>query len=84
MELLWYALVGLIAGILAKAVMPGSRKEPSGCIMTSLLGIGGAVLVGWLMRTFMGSNGQGGLIPSIIGATIGACLLIWLMRNLLK
>jgi len=80
--LLWWILVGLLAGILAKALMPGSRKEPSGCIMTMVLGVAGSVLVGFLMRTFMKSPGSGGLLASILGATIGAMLLIAIFRKL--
>lgn len=79
---LWWILVGLVAGILAKMLMPGSRKEPSGCIMTILLGIAGSVIVGFLMRNFMNTPGSGGLLGSIVGATIGAMLLIFLFRKM--
>lgn len=78
----WWILVGLIAGILAKTLMPGSRKEPSGCLMTTVLGIAGSVTVGYLMRTFLHSPGSGGLLGSIVGATIGAMLLIFIFRKL--
>lgn len=84
MDILWFALVGIVAGALAKAIMPGDKKEPKGCLWTMMLGIGGSILVGWTMRNLLGSTGQGGLISSIIGATIGACALIWLMRKFLK
>ena len=79
--LIWWIIVGLLAGILAKALMPGTKKEPSGCLMTMLLGVAGSVLVGFLMRTFFGTAGSGGLIGSIIGATIGAMVLIALFRK---
>lgn len=79
---LWWILVGLVAGILAKTLMPGSRKEPSGCVMTILLGIAGSVIVGFLMRNFMNTPGSGGLLGSIVGATIGAMLLIFIFRKM--
>lgn len=79
---LWWILVGLVAGILAKMLMPGNKKEPSGCILTILLGIAGSVLVGFLMRTFLNTPGSGGLLGSIVGATIGAMLLIFIFRRL--
>jgi len=41
-----WIIVGLIAGVIAKVIMPG--KDPGGCAVTMLLGIGGAVLAGWL------------------------------------
>ena len=82
-NLLWFILVGFIAGSLAKMVMPGDKKEPSGCLMTILLGIGGAVLMGFIADLFLG-GGNGGLIPSLFGATLGAVILIWLFRNVGK
>ena len=79
---LWWILVGLVAGILAKMLMPGNKKEPSGCIMTIVLGIAGSVIVGFVMRTFLNTPGGGGLLGSIVGATIGAMLLIFIFRKL--
>ncbi|MBX3120491.1 MAG: GlsB/YeaQ/YmgE family stress response membrane protein [Fimbriimonadaceae bacterium] len=81
---IWLLVIGLIAGALAKAIMPGDKMEPKGCLMTSLLGIAGSVLVGFTMRTFLGTSGGGGLIGTIVGATIGACILIWLGRVFTK
>lgn len=83
MVFLWWILIGLVAGVLAKLIMPGGDREPKGCIMTILLGIAGSVLVGFLMQTF-GAQGQGGTIPTIVGATIGACILIFLFRKFWK
>ncbi len=81
--MLYYIIIGLIAGILAKALMPGSSKEPKGCIMTILLGIAGAVIMGFIADMFLG-GGQGNFIASLIGATIGAMILIFLARKLWK
>jgi uncharacterized membrane protein YeaQ/YmgE (transglycosylase-associated protein family) len=73
----WIAwiLIGALAGAIAKAIMPG--RDPGGCIVTILLGIGGAVLAGWL-GNMLGwyRQGQGaGFIAAIVGAII--ILFIW-------
>lgn len=78
---IWWIVVGGLAGILAKALSPGNKGEPQGCILTILLGIAGSVLVGFIMRNILGTSGGGGLIGSIIGATIGAFVLILLFKK---
>lgn len=83
MNLFYWIIVGLVAGVLAKAVTPGSDREPKGCIMTVLLGVAGSVVMGFIMTTVFGGGG-GGLIGTIIGATIGAVLLILAFRKFWK
>jgi uncharacterized membrane protein YeaQ/YmgE (transglycosylase-associated protein family) len=63
-------LLGLLAGALAKLLMPG--KDPGGCIVTILLGIAGAVLGTWLGRLLhlYGPNEQAGFIGAVVGAFI--------------
>ncbi len=62
-----WIIIGLIAGALAKLIMPGD--DPGGIIVTILIGIAGAFVGGWLANLIgMG----GGWIWSIIVATIGA------------
>lgn len=70
MGLIWMALIGLLAGALAKLIMPG--KDPGGLVVTALLGIAGAFVGGFLLRAIGGEGGPAGLI----GATIGAILLL--------
>jgi uncharacterized membrane protein YeaQ/YmgE (transglycosylase-associated protein family) len=73
---LWTILIGFVAGVLAKLIMPGDN-EPSGFILTTLLGI-----VGAFVATFLGqalgwySAGEG---AGLIGATVGAIivLIVW-------
>lgn len=83
MAILWWILIGLVAGVLAKALMPGSDKEPKGCLYTVGLGILGSILVGFTMDA-LGVQRNGGLIPTLFGATIGACVLIFLFRKFWK
>lgn len=78
--LLWWVLVGLAAGVLAKAIMPGEKHEPKGCLLTMALGIAGSLLMGFIVSTLMG-GGTGGFIPSIIGATLGAMAIIAMSRK---
>lgn len=81
MQILWWVIVGGLAGILAKAISPGDKGEPKGCLLTILLGIAGSVLVGFIMRNFLGTDGGGGWIGSIVGATIGAFVLIFIFKK---
>jgi uncharacterized membrane protein YeaQ/YmgE (transglycosylase-associated protein family) len=70
MSLLWTAFIGLIAGALAKAIMPG--KDPGGIIITMLLGIAGAMVGTFLGRSlgWYTTNEGAGLIAAVVGAVI--------------
>ncbi|WP_038170930.1 GlsB/YeaQ/YmgE family stress response membrane protein [Verrucomicrobium sp. BvORR106] len=52
MGILSWIILGLIAGALAKLIMPGDQK--GGCILTSVLGIAGGIVGGWLGSTLFG------------------------------
>ena len=79
-SILYWIIVGAVAGLLAKAAMPGTEKEPGGWLLTIILGIVGAVLGGWIATAFGVS--YGGWIGTTIVAFIGACIIIGLMRML--
>lgn len=68
--MLWAIVVGLIAGAIAKLIMPG--KDPGGIIVTILLGIGGALLATFIGRALgLYHEGDGaGIIAAIIGSII--------------
>lgn len=70
MEILGWILFGLIIGALAKLVMPG--RDPGGIIVTILLGIGGALLGGFIGRSMglMGDDQQAGWIAAFLGAIL--------------
>lgn len=77
-----WILFGLIAGVLAKWIMPG--KDPGGIIVTILLGIGGAFVGGWLgSMVGMGSMGSFSL-GSFITAILGALVLLGAYRMIKK
>lgn len=70
MALIWMIIIGLVIGIVAKALMPG--KDPGGFIVTAILGIGGALLAGYLGRAmgFYLPGEPAGFIASVIGAIL--------------
>jgi len=71
-----WIIIGLIAGALAKFIMPGD--DPGGFIITILLGIAGAI-VGGFLASLIGIGG-GGTLWTIIIATIGAIILLAIYR----
>ena len=78
-NLIWWIVVGVIAGWAAGKIMKGGGY---GVVMDFVLGVVGAVVGGWLLGA-LGIHG-GGLIGSIVVAIIGAVFLIWLTRLLKK
>ena len=70
MSIIWIILVGFVVGLLARAVMPGEQKL--GLILTTVLGIAGSVVAGYLGQAIgLYQAGQGaGFIGSIVGALI--------------
>lgn len=75
----WIAF-GLIAGIVAKWIMPG--RDPGGFIITTVIGIVGAVLGGWLATTFGLGDITGFDVKSFIIAVAGSLLLLFVYRRL--
>ena len=75
-EILSWIIIGLIAGALAKLIMPGD--DPGGIIVTILIGIVGAFVGGFL--TSLVGIGSGGFIWTIIVATVGAIILLAIYR----
>jgi uncharacterized membrane protein YeaQ/YmgE (transglycosylase-associated protein family) len=73
----WIA-VGLIAGALAKLIMPGD--DPGGIIVTILLGIVGAFVGGFVVNLLGGAGVSGFNVWSILVATLGAIILLGIYR----
>jgi len=76
MSIIWTIIIGFIAGVIAKFVTPG-ENEPSGFILTTILGIVGALVATYLGRAVgWYEAGEGaGFIGAIVGAII--ILVIW-------
>ena len=80
MGILSWAIFGLIAGGLAKWIMPG--KDPGGIFITMLLGIAGA-LVGGFLGSMIGFGSVTGFnLGSFLIAVLGAALLLWIYRKM--
>ena len=70
MNILWFIIVGLVVGALAKLIMPG--RDGGNILTTILLGIGGALLAGFIGRSMgLYREGEGaGIIASLVGAIL--------------
>ena len=71
MGILWTIIIGFVAGVVAKLIMPGNN-EPSGFILTTILGIVGAFLATYLGQAlgWYGPNDGAGFIGAVVGAII--------------
>ena len=79
MGIISWIIFGLIAGILAKWIMPG--KDGGGFIVTVILGIIGAVVGGWLATTFgLGGSVSGFNLQSFLVAVVGAIVVLAVFR----
>ena len=76
MSIIWTIIIGFVAGVIAKLITPG-KNEPAGFILTTILGIVGAVVATYLGQALGWYRpGEGaGLIGAVVGAIL--VLLIW-------
>ncbi len=80
MSIIWTLIIGLLAGIIAKLLMPG--RDPGGFIITILLGIAGAFLATWLGQAigwYEAGEGAG-----FIGAVVGAVIILIIYRMIAR
>ena len=72
MGIIWTIVIGFVAGIIAKFIMPG-ENEPAGFVMTTILGVVGAFVASFLGQQlgWYGQNDGAGLIGAVVGAIIG-------------
>jgi uncharacterized membrane protein YeaQ/YmgE (transglycosylase-associated protein family) len=76
MGFLWTIIIGFVAGLIAKFLMPG--RDPGGFIITTLLGIVGALVATWLGQAvgwYRAGEGAG-----LIGAVVGAVIVLAIYR----
>ena len=74
MSILWTIIIGFIVGVIAKFIMPGDKYEPTGFILTTVLGI-----VGAFVATYLGQAVgwyQPGESAGFIGGVVGAVILL--------
>ncbi len=76
MGFLWTIIIGFVAGLIAKFLMPG--RDPGGFVITTLLGIVGALVATWLGQAvgwYRAGEGAG-----LIGAVVGAVIVLVIYR----
>lgn len=73
-----WIILGLVAGIIAKMIMPG--RDPGGFIITTIIGIVGALLGGFISTKLGFGDVTGFNLPSIIIAVLGSILLLFIYR----
>lgn len=70
--IVWSLIIGFVIGAIARFLMPG--RDPMGCFMTALLGIGGSLLGGFIANLLWPYSGRGfrpaGFLLSLVGAMI--------------
>jgi uncharacterized membrane protein YeaQ/YmgE (transglycosylase-associated protein family) len=81
-EIIGWLVVGLIIGALARLIVPG--RNPMGCLMTSLLGIAGSIVGGFIGRLIWRTSREPGLFtlrPGWILSLIGAIILLLIFQG---
>jgi uncharacterized membrane protein YeaQ/YmgE (transglycosylase-associated protein family) len=74
MSIVWVIVIGFVAGVIAKIIMPG-RNEPSGFILTTVLG-----MVGAMVATYLGQAAgwyEPGQSAGLVGAVVGALVILF-------
>jgi uncharacterized membrane protein YeaQ/YmgE (transglycosylase-associated protein family) len=80
-ELISWMFVGLLAGVIAKILLPG--KDPGGCMVTMVIGIVGAVLAGYLAKHVLligDENSWGGFFSRLGLGIVGALIILAIYR----
>ena len=77
LSFLWTVIIGFIAGVIAKLVTPGCDYEPKGFILTTVLGVAGALVATYLAQAigWYRAGQEAGFIGAIVGAVL--ILLVW-------
>ena len=78
MGIIWTILIGFVVGTVAKFLVPG--REPGGFIVTTILGIAGSWVGGWIFQ-LLGMSREVGFIGSVIGAIVILLIYNWFNRQ---
>lgn len=81
MDVIWIAVIGLLAAIVAKLILPGDNG-PKSWIITAAIGVAGS-FVGTFLGQFIGFY-RPGEMAGFFGSVIGAVVLLWLWDRLFK
>jgi uncharacterized membrane protein YeaQ/YmgE (transglycosylase-associated protein family) len=77
---LYWIVIGLLAGAVAGWFVPG--RERAGCIGTTVIGIVGGLLGGWIWTDLLDQNQAGGFLGALLIAILGSALVLVLIRAL--
>lgn len=82
MGIIAWIIIGLLAGGIAKALVPG--KDPGGCLITMLIGVVGGLLGGWLGKVIFGVDSINGFfhLSTWIAAVVGSVIVLLVYRLL--
>ena len=75
-----WIVIGLIAGAVAGWFVPG--RERNGCFGTTIIGIVGGLLGGWIWTDLLGQNQAGGFLGALLIAILGSAIVLLLIRTL--
>jgi uncharacterized membrane protein YeaQ/YmgE (transglycosylase-associated protein family) len=75
-----WIIIGLLAGAIAGAFVPGRQRY--GCLGTMVIGIVGGILGGWLWENLLGLEQATGWLGALVIATLGAALVIFVLRSM--
>ncbi len=83
MTYIWWAIFGLIAGGIAKLIMPG--KDPGGFIVTALIGIGGSIVGGLVGNSlgFESATSSNLFSMGLVFSVLGALLILYIWKKLI-
>jgi uncharacterized membrane protein YeaQ/YmgE (transglycosylase-associated protein family) len=78
LNVLSWIVIGLLAGAMAGWFVPG--RERSGCIGTTLIGVAGGLLGGWVWTELLGQDQAGGFLGALLIAVLGSALVLLVLR----
>jgi uncharacterized membrane protein YeaQ/YmgE (transglycosylase-associated protein family) len=78
LNVLSWMVIGLLAGAMAGWFVPG--RERNGCIGTTLIGVAGGLLGGWIWTELLGQDQAGGFLGALLIAVIGSALVLIVLR----
>jgi len=78
LSLIWWLIIGLIAGALARLIMPG--RDPMGIVMTIILGIVGSFLGGVIGMAIWRNDNNGFQPAGLLLSILGAIIVLWIYR----
>ncbi len=75
---LYWIVIGLLAGAIAGWFVPG--RERNGCIGTTLIGVAGGLVGGWIWTELLGRDQAGGFLGALLIAVLGSAIVLLVLR----